>query len=783
MTGPNLTNLVERARSWYLARVLGVYILASSAVLQGIDLLESQFGLPAWFFPAGLTLLLIGLPLVTATAMIQHRVSSVTRPGHEGARAPEASGPETEGFSRLFTWRLALLGGALAFLVLGGIGASVVWLRNRGTQLSPDAVAVLPFHVVGTDGDLWREGLVDLLGTALDATGELRSSDPRAVLNRWHKTATTAKELPEPANAAEVARSLGAGRMILGSLIRTAPNSVRLTADLYSVRWLRKDATAVVEGAEDEMTALVDRLTIDLLRSVWEGDSIPDVRVSAMTTSSIPALRAYLEGEQAFRALQFADAQAAYTRAIEQDSTFAIAYYRLAQTYGWFVGLVAPEVPRYLAAAERHSGGLARRDSLLIRAWKLADVDGDLDAIPIFENLVARYADDLEAWHGLGDALFHMGSQANRSITDAIQPLERTLALDSTFAPSLIHLIEIAYMLGDAERGREWTDRFLALDSSSVYAQSFRLLTPLQFGPARDSARADAALDTVDAELLHWLIARLRGSAYNLPLYERVTLELADPRFPNDERAMGYYHLAEAQLRYGHVAFAVDLLRQVSLLSEGEMNVAALRMLATAREVGIAVDTASKALIERLAAGVDRPIPSLAVVAARNGQPEGTAAAIEWLEGGAERYKREGRVEYGRSIEGQALTLRGRIAAANDSAAAAISLLRRGLKMMNATWARPRDLDRYWLAYLLQQNGGEDEALAIFGSLYWHPWVEPLGLYHRAELHEQRGEFDQAAKYYARFLELWDGADPHLQPRVETARLALQRLRGESFTS
>jgi len=94
-----------------------------------------------------------------------------------------------------------------------------------------------------------------------------------------------------------------------------------------------------------------------------------------------------------------------------------------------------------------------------------------------------------------------------------------------------------------------------------------------------------------------------------------------------------------------------------------------------------------------------------------------------------------------------------------------------------------RDQERYWLACLLQENGGEDEALAIFGSLYWHPWIEPRGLGHRAQLHERRGEFDQAARYYARFLELWDTADPHLQPRVEAARLSLQRLRGERIAS
>jgi tetratricopeptide (TPR) repeat protein len=376
-----------------------------------------------------------------------------------------------------------------------------------------------------------------------------------------------------------------------------------------------------------------------------------------------------------------------------------------------------------------------------------------------------------------------MGSQTNRPLTAAVEPLERTLALDSAFAPALIHLIEIAYMIDDAERGRDWTKHFLALDSSSVYARSFRLLTPLQFGPAADSTRAAAALDTVDADLLHWMIARLRGSAYNLPLYERVTLELADSRFGNDDRAMGYFHLAQAQLRHGHVAMAVDLLKQVSVLSDGRMDRPALNTLASARELGLAVDSASLALIERLANGAEDPVPALAVSAVRDGRPERAEAAVEWLEGGADRYTQQGRVEFGRSVRGQAVALQGRIAAANDSAEVAIARLRRGLSLMNATWGRIRDQERYWLAYLLQENGGEDEALAIFGSLYWHPWIEPLGLCHRAQLHERRGEFDQAARYYVRFLQLWDDADPHLQPRVEAARLSLQRLRGERIAS
>jgi hypothetical protein len=350
--------MVGRARSARLVRILGVYVIGSSAALQAVDLLTSQFGLPGWYFPLAFGLLLVGLPMITATALIQNRPEPCEC---DDGTVPVTGGLErgvsgsSDGLKSLFTWRMAIAGGVLAFLALGSVGATVVFVRNHGRELRDDTVAVMPFHVVGANGDLWREGMVDLLGTALDASGQFHSSDPRAVLNRWNRAASDPAELPEPDKAADVAGQLGAGRMILGRLIRTAPSRVRLSADLYSVRWLRKEASAVVEGPEDQISDLVDELTLDLLRSIWEGDDIPEVRVSAMTTASIPALRAYLEGERLFRYSQFAEAQAAFTEAIEEDSTFAIAHYRLAQTYGWFLGLGAAEVPIYLAAAGKHA--------------------------------------------------------------------------------------------------------------------------------------------------------------------------------------------------------------------------------------------------------------------------------------------------------------------------------------------------------------------------------------------------------------------------------------------
>ncbi len=777
MAALSLRDLLARARSARLVRVLGVYLVASYAAIQAVDLLSSQFGVPEWFFSMAVGILIMGLPIVITTALIQTARRPHVELG-EGGLTPTAPAP----LGRVFTWKRAILGGVFAFIALGSAGMGVSWLRNRGRALQPDVVAVMPFHVVGSEVEIWREGLVDLLSTGLDATGQFRSSDPRAVLNRWRSRVGDRDELPEPGKAAEVAGSLGAGRVILGSLIRTGPDDVRISADIYSVRWLRKEGSAAVSGSEDEITSLVDRLTVDLLKSVWAGDQVPDIRVSAITTASVPALRSYLEGEQAYRRSQFNDAQKAFTEAIEADSTFAIAFYRLAQTYGWFLGIEADEVKRYLAAAERHSQGLPERDSLLIRAWRLADVRGDLEAIPLFEHLTARYPDDLETWYGLGDAYFHLGAQAGLPVTRSIEPFEQALAFDSGFAPALIHLIETAYYTGDSIRGRDWTDHYLTLDSTSFYAQTFALLTALQFGPAEDSALAAAALDTASSTLLMWARARFRGAGATLPMYEMVTLAGATPRHADPDRAFAHWSLGLRYMRHGRISAALDLIEQALSLSGGNLDRSALYLVSMARNLGLATDSASKQLVDRLARKFSYRDEAayMGPAAVREGRFEDAAAALSRIEAEADSILAQGDSATARSVRGRAWVLQGRIAAGQDSIDAAIAHLRRGLPTINANWNWPRDVARYWLATLIQDRGGEEEALSIYGSLYWNPWLEALGYFHRAELHERRGEPDGAVRYYSRFLALWTDADPHLQPRVVSARRALDRLTAET---
>ena len=59
---------IHRRSLW---QVLGIYLLASWAVLGGVDTLGGALGLPDWFMPVALALLVVGLPIVLATAFVQ----------------------------------------------------------------------------------------------------------------------------------------------------------------------------------------------------------------------------------------------------------------------------------------------------------------------------------------------------------------------------------------------------------------------------------------------------------------------------------------------------------------------------------------------------------------------------------------------------------------------------------------------------------------------------------------------------------------------------------------
>ena len=341
---------------------------------------------------------------------------------------------------------------ALALAATLGLARALPTLRNRAPPpaVDPRVVAVVPFRVAGADSSLHylREGMLDLLSVTLSGTEALRTVDPRTMLRALERAGGSADGDIDRARSLNLIRELGAGRLLEGEVVGT-PSRMVLNATLTDAAGTVK-GRATIEGPSDSLPSLVDRLAAHLLvRAAGEAQD----RLATLTTTSLPALRVYLDGMAALRRGEYATAGELFDRALEHDSTFALAALRSSLAWGW-IG----HISRSRDIAWRHRSRLPKRDLLMLytvtgQNYPVASAREDINNA---EALVSAAPDDPEAWSRLGDHLFHYGALAGvRDAPErALRVYARAARLDATYAPTFEHLHELHYMVGDTAAAR-----------------------------------------------------------------------------------------------------------------------------------------------------------------------------------------------------------------------------------------------------------------------------------------------------------------------------------------
>ncbi len=297
-------------------------------------------------------------------------------------------------------------------------------------------VVVAPFRVAGASNSLayLRDGLVELLSARLADDSSARSVDAGAVLAAWRAAGLGESPNVSRDQVVQLAHGLGAERVVVGSVVGT-PNRVVLTATAVEVPSGRARGEATVEGPADSVSGLVDRLAVQLLLL----DAGEDVSLASRTTESLRALRAFLDGQAAFRRASYVPALRLYEEALRADSTFALAALQLARTADR-LDLVEP-LTRTLAIAWRE------RDALDARARaQLAALAGPSYPAPsagheqaaAWERLIDLTPDRAEAWYEAGARLLQEGSLAHapESGSRAAFALRRAVELDPTLTPA-----------------------------------------------------------------------------------------------------------------------------------------------------------------------------------------------------------------------------------------------------------------------------------------------------------------------------------------------------------
>ncbi|UCC84558.1 MAG: hypothetical protein JSW46_06425 [Gemmatimonadota bacterium] len=477
MSSPSLWSQLHEAR---LGRVVLVYAGASWFILEATGFFIDNFGLAPWLLSIELVLLAIGLVVLGATAIMQARQRD-EGVAEQGPTSWEIDlGDLTEsvrgGHLPQLTWGRALLGGVLAFgLVFLGAGLHALFSSpgSGREEHDPQLVAVVPFRVTGGDPSLayLGEGMMDLLAAKLSGDVNPRAVDPRLVLDAWRSMKGAEGAAPTRWEALELARGLGAGYALVGLVVGT-PVGLVLNAELLS------DETQVqadVEGPADSLTALVDRLAAQLLlREAGERGE----RLATLTSTSLPALQAYLKGQAEYRNGRYAEAVRHFELALEEDSTFALAGLGQASAAYWAVGLGGTWSDGLVRAWE-HRERLSARDRGLLMAWlgpRYPAPPTWAERLQGWEQAIEAMPGHPEAWYEAGDVLFHygevLGVESPRERARAY--FERALEFDSTWVAPIGHLIELGTLAGDTAAVRDLGARYFALDSAGGVADYLR---------------------------------------------------------------------------------------------------------------------------------------------------------------------------------------------------------------------------------------------------------------------------------------------------------------------
>lgn len=160
---PRLDDLIREIHRRSLWQVLVVYVAGSWAVLAVVDTLAGALGLPDWAPRLALFLLVIGLPMVLATAIVQEGVGPGREPpgddgpgqagdGHVEHDSTDAAEPPLARRlpHRIFTWRNAISGGVLAFALFGMVAA--VYLVVSGPTALGSSSRVAAASAAGEGG-------------------------------------------------------------------------------------------------------------------------------------------------------------------------------------------------------------------------------------------------------------------------------------------------------------------------------------------------------------------------------------------------------------------------------------------------------------------------------------------------------------------------------------------------------------------------------------------------------------------------------------------------------
>jgi len=737
------------------ARVYGLFVVASLAVVGVAFGLTRVLDLPDWIWKGAALAMALGLPVIAYTGRVERkRAAALTM----GTLRFEAE-PAHHGW---FTWRRSLLGGALAlglvallaagFLVSRAMGVGPGrTLMSAGVLRAQDRILLVDFENRTSDStlgasvtealriDLGQSDVVRLMEPAdLQAALQRMGAAPGANVNLALATDVARREGIKAIITGEIT-SLGAGYSIAARVVNAATGET-----LVPIRTTANDATQII--------AAVDKLSKELRQKV--GESLGRIRsaepLEAVTTTSLDALRLYTEATRAHGAGHPEEAVPLLRRAVAVDSTFAMAWRKLAVVLPQATVGTATEAVEAARRAYQYRDRLPPVERGLTEAYYFNSVVPDDDKMEAaYRSVLAANPDEPTALNNLGLMLNRQGRYAEA------EPMLRHLVASAPMQSGYLNLVTSLQLQGkDAAADsvlvafeRRWPESTRPSDlrrAGQYYRRDYH---------AADSLLRDPALPVPGSPALQLTLQ-----------FERLTVAAALGRLAEADRIAadlaGALTAAGAQAQ-ALFARSVPAWNRAYFLNDPPALARAADSLVPQRVLdSLPVDErpyGSLAYAYALAGRADR-VRQLQEDWTRNVPPERRPATFS---------------AYWTALLAQAEGRWRDAAVAYDAYRVNFKCPGCALADAGRAWERAGEPDsalaRYLSSVTVRQTGSNDEAWTLA------PTYRRLG-----ELYEAKGDHENALKYYGEFVDLWRDADPVLQPQIADVRARMAALTSEN---
>lgn len=361
---------------------------------------------------------------------------------------------------RVRSWAV-VAASAGAIILVAGVTWAVRATTASAVELEPGSTVLLE-HVRDTNDPALADAINTAATIGLSQSRHVALYRPRG-MRRDSASAPTAEGTQALARRERIPR-------IIALDISGTDSALRVAAKLIDGS---SGAVLGEETVETQRARLVDDLD-RLLRKVRVtlGESEAIVRDSSrllreVGSASIEALSAYADGLEAWTADKSDKARAAWSRAIQQDSSFALAELALANDA--FNRADAGEGDRWVRRAITHAERLTALDALRARQM-VALRAGRLDEASTLAAQVAKRAPSTQSWFEL--ATVHVAADR---CSDAIAAFERALQADSTHTGSHRGLADCALAQGNATLALRHLDAARRIDTTSMSSADYAL--------------------------------------------------------------------------------------------------------------------------------------------------------------------------------------------------------------------------------------------------------------------------------------------------------------------